>query len=692
MGNRYLLEIGTEELPARLIDGALQQLEDNMAKMLTEERIGYDTMETYATPRRLTLIIKGLKDGQETLEELVRGPAKRIAYDEEGNSTKALQGFMRGKGIGVEDIHLEEYNGEEYVFGRVVDEGRDTADVLSDNMADIIKSIVFPKSMKWGGKNLRFARPIRWLVSLLNDEVLPFDLGGIVASNITRGHRFLGSGNIELKSIDEYFDVLKDNYVLVDQEERKDIIRYRSERMVKEKGGNVLFVDGLLDEVTNIVEYPTPIIGRIKEEYLRLPRDVVITPMVEQLRFFPVVNDKGRLLPYFITVRNGDENHIDIVRRGNEKVLEARLEDARFFYHDDIGKDLEDYVEPLKDIVFQEELGTLYDKTVRVGKLAKKAGDFLGVGEETQKHVSRAAYLSKADLATKMVNEFTELQGKMGMEYAKQSGENEIVSTAIYEQYLPRYAGDDLPTTTAGALLSIADKLDTISGIFAIGIQPTGSQDPYGLRRQALGIINIILDRRWDLNIGELLDFALYIYVEENNLVFDYKAVKGEIMKFIQGRIKNLFMDMGIRYDIVDGVMSTGAYDIYDLKLRAEKLNDYLGKEGLADVLFAFNRVINLAKEAPSDEVKRDLFVEEEELELYDIFNGIEENILNSLADREYDKALDQFIALKEPIDNFFDNVMVMVEDEELRENRLNLLGKISKTMLMICDLSKLVK
>ena len=373
-------------------------------------------------------------------------------------------------------------------------------------------------------------------------------------------------------------------------------------------------------------------------------------------------------------------------------MLEARLEDARFFYHDDIGKDLEDYVEPLKDIVFQEELGTLYDKTVRVGKLAKKAGDFLGVGEETQKHVSRAAYLSKADLATKMVNEFTELQGKMGMEYAKQSGENEIVSTAIYEQYLPRYAGDDLPTTTAGALLSIADKLDTISGIFAIGIQPTGSQDPYGLRRQALGIINIILDRRWDLNIGELLDFALYIYVEENNLVFDYKAVKGEIMKFIQGRIKNLFMDMGIRYDIVDGVMSTGAYDIYDLKLRAEKLNDYLGKEGLADVLFAFNRVINLAKEAPSDEVKRDLFVEEEELELYDIFNGIEENILNSLADREYDKALDQFIALKEPIDNFFDNVMVMVEDEELRENRLNLLGKISKTMLMICDLSKLVK
>ncbi|NLJ78105.1 MAG: glycine--tRNA ligase subunit beta [Tissierellia bacterium] len=692
MSNRYLLEIGTEELPAGFIEGALEQLRNLTDGMLKEKRIGYGTMETYATPRRLTLIIGELQDGQETLEELVRGPAKRIAYDEDENPTKALQGFMRGKNISSEDIHIGEHNGEEYVFGRIVDEGRSTGDILAENMANIIKSIVFPKSMRWGGKNLRFARPIRWLVSILNDEVLPFELEGIVAGNITRGHRFLGSDSIELVSIDEYFDILEDNYVIVDQEKRKEIIRYRSERLAKEKGGNMLLVDGLLDEVANIVEYPTPIIGRIKEEYLRLPRDVIITPMVEQLRFFPVVSDKGRLLSYFITVRNGDENHIDIVRRGNEKVLEARLEDAKFFYYDDIKQKLEDYVEPLHRIVFQEELGTLYDKTIRVGKLAKKAGDFLGVGQKTQDSVSRAAHLSKADLATKMVNEFPELQGKMGMEYARQSEEDEIVSTAIYEQYLPRYAGDDLPTTTAGALLSIADKLDTISGIFAIGIQPTGSQDPHGLRRQALGIINIILDRRWNLNISELIDFALYIYVEHNNLVFDYNSVKEDIMKFIQGRIKNLLMDMGIRYDIVDGVMSTGIRNIYDLKLRADKLNHYLEQEGLADVLFAFNRVITLAKEAPSDEVKRDLLVEKDELELYNIFNAIEEKILDSLNNKAYDEALEQFIALKEPIDNFFDNVMVMVEDEDIRENRLNLLRKISETMLMICDLSKLVK
>lgn len=692
MSNKYLLEIGTEELPARLVGNALEQLENNMDTMLKEERIGYESIETYSTPRRLVLIIKGLKDKQETLKETVKGPTKRIAYDHEGKPTKALQGFMRGKKISSEDIYLEAYNGEEYIYGNIVKEGNDVKEVLSKNMANIIKSIVFPKSMKWGGKNLRFARPIRWLMSILNDQVVCFDLEGIKASNITRGHRFLGSSHIEIESIDEYFDKLEDNYVIVDQNKRKEMIKYASERLAKEKGGNILSGDGLLDEVTNIVEFPTPIIGRIKEEYLSLPKDVIITPMKEQLRFFPVVNDKGILLPYFITVRNGNEDHIDIVRKGNEKVLGARLEDAKFFYYDDIERPLEDYVELLKTIVFQEELGTLYDKTTRVQKLAKKAGVYLEVGGETKKNVSRAAYLSKADLATKMVNEFTELQGKMGMEYAKQSGENEIVSTSIYEQYLPRYAGDELPTTTSGALLSIADKLDTITGIFAIGIQPTGSQDPYGLRRQALGVINIILDKKWNLNLEELVDFALYVYVEDNNLVFDYKNVKAEIMNFIQGRVKNLLIDMGIRYDIVEGVISIGINDIYDLKVRAHKLNDYLNKEGLSDVLFAFNRVATLAKQASSDDVKRDLLEAEEEIELYDVFNSVEEKILKSLYEKEYDKALKQFIVLKDPIDSFFDNVMVMVEDEAIKENRLNLLGKISKMMLQICDLSKLVK
>lgn len=692
MNNKYLLEIGVEELPARFIGNALAQLENNMKNLLKEQRIEYESIETYATPRRLVLIIEGLGDKQETIEEKIKGPAKGIAYDEKGNPTKALQGFMRGQGIDIDQISFQDYNGEEYVYANVVKNGKMTEDVLSKNMANIIKSIVFPKSMRWGGKNIRFARPIRWIVSLYNESVVPFDLEGIKVGNITRGHRFLGSSHIELNSVDEYFKILEENYVIVDQNKRKDIIKYGSERLAKEKGGNLLMDAELLEEVTYLVEYPTPLIGRIEDEYLQLPVDVVITPMKEHLRYFPVVDDKGRLLPYFITVRNGNEKHIDIVTKGNEKVLGARLEDAKFFYYEDIKKPLEDYVEELNNIIFQEKLGTLYDKTIRVQKLAEKIGNYLEVGQETKKNIERAAYLSKADLVTKMVDEFTELQGKMGMEYAKQSGENEIVSLAIYEQYLPRFAGDQLPTTTAGAILSIADKLDTIVGSFAIGIQPTGSQDPYGLRRQALGIINIILDRKLNLNLGDIVDFALYIYVDENSLVFDYENTKQEILEFFNGRIKNIFSDMGIRYDIIDGVLSTETDDVYDLKLRADKLNDYIENKGLEEVLTTFNRVINLGEKASSTEVKRELLVEEEEIELYEAFNSVEDKVITWLNKKEYDKALEQFIALREPVDNFFDHVMVMVDDEELRENRLSLLSKIAETMLMICDLSKIVK
>ena len=510
MSKNYLLEIGVEELPARFVGDALEQLQTNTSNFLKEERISYSSMKVYSTPRRLTLIVEGLEDKQEDLKETVKGPAKKIAFDSDGNPTKALLGFMRGQNIDIASIYVEEHNGIEYVYADVVKEGKEIEEILKGNIPNIIKSINFPKSMRWGGKNIRFARPIRWLVSLLDDKIVSFDLEGIEASNITKGHRFLGSNRIELNNVDEYVEALRKNFVIVDQEERKDIIKYGSERLAKEKGGNLQQDENLLDEVTNIVEYPTPMIGRIKEEYLSLPADVVITPMKEHLRFFPVLDDKKRLLPYFITVRNGNDDFIETVIKGNEKVLGARLEDARFFYMDDVKRPLESYVDDLQRIVFQEKLGTLYDKTKRVQNLGIKIGEYLEVGEETERNIERAGYLSKADLVTKMVSEFTELQGKMGMEYARCSEENEIVSLAIFEQYLPRFAGDELPTTTAGSVLSIADKMDTISGLFAIGIHPTGSQDPFGLRRQALGIINIILDKKLNLSINELVETALY--------------------------------------------------------------------------------------------------------------------------------------------------------------------------------------
>ncbi|MFA5575739.1 MAG: glycine--tRNA ligase subunit beta [Tissierellaceae bacterium] len=690
MSKKYLLEIGVEELPARFVGDALSQLKNNTINLLDSERIEYNKIKVYSTPRRLTLIAEGLSHKQEAMEEIARGPAKKIAFDEDEKPTKALLGFMRGQGLDLSDVYIEEYKGTDYVYARTLKKGKLLEEILGSNIGNIIKSISFPKSMKWGGKNIRFARPIRWLVSMIDDEILPFNLEGIEASNITRGHRFLGSGKIEIKHVDEYQSLLKDNYVIVDQEERKDIIKYGSEKLVKERGGNLQDDEGLLDEVTNIVEYPMPIIGRIKEEYLSLPVDVVITPMKEHLRFFPVLDDKKRLLPYFVTVRNGNRDHIDIVIKGNEKVLGARLEDAKFFYMEDMKEPLSAYVKQLDKITFQEKLGSLMDKTKRVQKLGEKVGEYLEVGDETKKNVERAGYLSKADLVTKMVSEFTELQGKMGMEYARSSGENEIVSLAIYEQYLPRFSEDDLPTTTAGAVLSVADKMDTIAGLYAIDIHPTGSQDPFGLRRMALGIINIIIDRKLNLSIRELIENSLYIYVDVNGLAFDYDKVKEEVIEFFNGRIRNMFMDMGIRYDIVDAVLTSDIDDIYDMKIRANKLNEWLKKEGLSEVLHAFNRVSNLSEKALSDEVQRDLLTEDE-IELYEKFNSIEEKVNNSIAKKEYDRALDHLAILREPIDNFFDKVMVMVDDERIKNNRLGLLRKIYDTMIQVCDLSKIV-
>ena len=690
LSKNYLLEIGTEELPARLVGDGLDQLKNNCTKILNQEGIGFENLEVYSTPRRLTLILTGLKNITQDQTEIVKGPSKKISYDKEGNPSKALLGFMKGQNVTVDDITIEDYNGEEYVYASVVKNKKEIKEVLEVEMINLIKSINFPKSMKWGGKNLKFARPIRWIVSVLNNEVIHFNLEGIESSNITRGHRFLGSQNIVIENVDYYMKLLKENFVIVDQKERKEIIRYGSEKLAKEKGGNLHLDEGLLDEVTNILEYPTPMIGRIKDEYLKLPPDVVITPMKEHLRFFPVFDDKNRLLPYFITVRNGNDEYTDIVVKGNEKVLGARLEDARFFYNDDIKNTLESYVERLKTITFQERLGSLYDKTNRIIKLSDKIGDYLEVGEETNKNIQRAGLLSKADLVTKMVTEFTELQGKMGKEYARISGENQIVSLAIYEQYLPRFSGDELPSTTAGAILSIGDKLDSIAGLFAIGIQPTGSQDPFALRRAALGIINIILDRKLNLSLKELIDFALYIYVEENGLAFDYDKVKNEIMNFFLGRIKNMFSDLRIRYDIIEAVLSTDTDDIYDMKIKANKLNEWLNKEDLQGILAAFNRVSTLAQNYDSDEVKRDLLTDDE-IPLYDSYNNIESDTLTFIEKKEYDKALDLLTSLNAPINDYFDKVMVMVEDEKLKNNRLALLRKIYNTMMMVGDLSKIV-
>lgn len=687
--SKYLLEVGVEEVPARLLTNALDQLESNAKKYFEEERIGYKDIIKYSTPRRLTLIIDGISEKQEDLKEFVKGPSRKIAFGEDNEPSKALQGFMRGQGVTLEDIVIEELNGEEYVYANILKDGKNIEDILPNIVPEMIKNINFPKTMKWGGRNFKFIRPIRWIMSILDNKVIPFEFEEIPVSNVTRGHRFLGSSNIVLEDMDNYEKALKENFVIVDREDRKDKIIIGAEKLVKERGGNLDNDPELIDEITNIVEFPTPLIGEIKREYLELPKEVIITPMKEHQRYLPVLDDKERLMPYFITVRNGDSNHIDMVTKGNERVLGARLEDAKFFYNEDLKLSLDEYAKKLDKVTFQEKLGSMEEKVDRLKDLGESLSSTLELGEETLNNSVRAAEICKADLVTGMVGEFSELQGIMGKYYAEAGGENEIVSLAIEEHYLPRFSGDKLPTTTAGLVLSIADKIDTICGLFILDIKPTGSQDPFALRRQALSIINMILDKRLNLSLSDLIETSLYIYVDKKGLAFDSNKVKKELREFFNTRIRNLFRDFGIRYDVIDSVVGDKIDNISEMKIRAEKITKWL-EEDVASKLEAFNRVSNLAAKGESLEINEELFTEIEQ-ELYTRYEVIKSLVEKLIEEDKYDEALYELSNLENPINNFFENVMVMVDDESVKNNRLALLKNIDNLTLSICDLSKIV-
>ena len=593
---------------------------------------------------------------------------------------------MKSKGLKEEDVYFKQVGNAEYLFGTIKQEGKETSEVLKNIIPEAIKNVTFPKAMRWGGKNMRFARPIRWMVALLNDNVLEVDLEGIKSSNVTKGHRFLGEREFEVNSIEEYFEKLENNYIVLDQNKRKEMIRNQAIEVANFLGGEVEFDEDLLEEITFLVEYPTAFYGEFEEDYVKLPKEVVTTPMKEHQRYFPVLKD-GKLLPNFIAVRNGDSNRIDLVKAGNEKVLKARLADALFFYKEDTKKPLESFIDKLHTVVFQAKLGTIYDKSLRIEKLSQVIIDELKMSESKENTI-RAAKLCKADLVTNMVFEFTELQGIMGRDYAKISGENEEVCEGIFEHYLPRFAGDILPETNAGIALSIADKLDSIAGFFAIGIKPSGSQDPYALRRQALGILSILLDKKLSVNLNSLISAALDNY---SNIDFNKEEVSEQIVEFFVERVKNLFKDLGIRYDVIDAVLNNNLDDISDIHTRALELNRWLQKDELVEMLTAFNRVSTLAQKATGDMVKKELLKEDAEMKLYNSFKEIKSNVESLLKDKKYNEALDAFATLRPLVDNLFDNVMVMDKDEAIKENRLGLLKQIYSTMLTICDLSKIV-
>lgn len=676
--NIYLIEVGVEELPSSYIRNALNAFKDLVEKALNEANLGYDHIAAYATPRRLSLMIHGIDDAQGDIEDWVKGPAKKIAYKEDGSVNKPLEGFMRSQNVTEADLEVRELKGNEYIYAHIHKAGEAADVILAEIIPDAIRHIPFPKNMRWGGKNLRFARPIRWILSMLNDRVVDFDLEGIALSNVTRGHRFLGSSHIEINDVRDYEEALEKNFVILDQDKRKESILYQINHMAKSNGGEIRKDDDLLEELTFIVEYPTAVLGNVQEKFLSLPDVVITTPMREHLRYTPVYSPEGDLLPYFITIRNGNDDYADVVAEGNEKVLEARLEDARFFFDNDREKPLEDYVDQLGGIVFQEKLGTMADKTARISDLVGRIGEILAVGEKTVESAKRACHLSKADLMTNMVQEFTELEGIIGSIYAELDGEESVVSNAIREQYMPVASGAALPESTTGTIVSLADKFDTICGLFAIGEVPTGSQDPFALRRKAIGILRMINEKHWELSLSECIDASLFSFVDSMGLVFDKEEVRKQILKFFRGRIDTMLDGDGIRYDIIQALNDIDGEDSLRVFEKAQAMQNFFVDGDRKSFLEAVTRVENIASKNESKDGKIDeAILTEEERTLYDKVLAVEPELEEAYSKRDDARYLELLDSLTDAIHLYFDRVMIMAEDESLRNNRLVTIQRI---------------
>lgn len=691
MAKDFLLEIGTEEIPARFIEPALKQLKELAEKHFTEQRLSFQQIKTYATPRRLVLHVTSMDEQQQSLTKEVKGPAKKAAFDGEGQPTKAILGFTRGQGVSLEQLEVRLVGKVEYMYAVVQEEGRPAVRVLSEIAPQIINELHFPKPMRWANLDYRFARPIRWILALFGTDVVPFTIADLASNRYTYGHRFLSREVVKINEVAAYFPELEKNYVLVDGDERRRIIWEQVQSLAANVGGHVQPDEDLLQEISNIVEYPTALMGSFKEDYLKLPNEVIITPMREHQRYFPVLDSDGNLLPKFITVRNGTEQHLDIVTAGNERVLTARLADAEFFFVEDLKTPLTEKVAGLTKVVWLEGLGTVYEKVQRIDKLAKLLADELDTNTEQREITARAAQLAKADLVTNMVYEFPELQGVMGKEYARRNGEPAGVAEAIFEHYLPRYAGDQLPTTLPGQLLSIADKMDSIVGCFAVGIQPTGSQDPYALRRQALAIAHIIFEAGLPLSLGEMIKNAYTGYQNNVELKLGLQEVSKEIMDFFKQRIKGIFTEAGLSYDTIDAVLEAGFDNLADAWQRGQQLTEFRKQPAFNDLLTAFNRVNNLAKKSTNADIKAELLQEPAEKSLYQAYTVFEVELEKHLAHKDYAAGLNEIAHLLPSINNFFTEIMVMAEDESLRNNRLALLTNLAKRMKIIADFSKIV-
>ncbi len=695
-----LLEIGTEEIPARFIAQAVTQIETLTIQALRDKSLSYDRLKVYATPRRFALLVTGLAELQPDTVVEAKGPAVKSAYDPDGNATKALLGFCKGQGVEEKDLLQKEVGGNLYVFAKKNCKGLPAEQVLPDLLVFMVHKLYFPKMMRWGYEEMRFVRPIRWLVALWGEDVLPLQLADKTSGRVTRGHRVLGSDAIVLDSPAQYEEKLMQNYVIVDQAKRRELIWQQIWDVASKNGGYVEKDEELLGEVVYLVEYPTALSGGFDKKYLEIPKELVITPMREHQRYFPLYKDssKQELLPKFITVRNGDDRSLQLVSAGNESVLRARLKDAEFFWQEDCKLNLEECVERLSKVVYHEKLGTSRAKVARVQKLAIYLAQKLGLDPSQLKKVERAALLMKADLVSHAVYEFTELQGIMGEYYCRNAKEDEEVSQAVREHYQPRFAGDDLPQTTVGKVAGIADKLDSLVGFFAIAMQPTGSQDPYALRRAASGITLVVLRNSLHLSISDLIAFSYDLIAQDTPLSRSKQETIDSVSQFMKLRLENILSEENISYDVINAVSNTSADDLFDTYRRAYALDEYKGQANCTALLAGFKRASNMVRNAEAKgeladkiHVTEKLLADDAEKNLYVRVNQTKGLVEKALAAKDYIAALTAIGSLREVIDRFFDDVMVMSEDVAVRNNRLALLRQIVDLPKNIGDLSQIV-
>ena len=684
MSKTLLLEIGTEEIPAHVMPGILSQLKENAAKTFEELRIEYKNIKTLGTPRRSALLVEGLAEQQADLSKENRGPAVNIAFDADGNPTKAAQGFARGQGIKPEELVTK----DGYVYAMVHEKGGQTVDLLGETLKGLVDGLNFPNNMHWSDLDYKFIRPLRWLVALYGQDVIDFEVANVKSGRTSRGHRFLSEGDFEIANAEDYVEACRKASIIVDQNERCEMIRQQIAEVAAANGGQAEVNEDLLEEVLYLVEYPTALCGKFDEKYLALPAEAVITPMRDHQRYFPVLKD-GQLLPLFITIRNGGKEHLETVQHGNERVLRARLEDAQFFFDEDRKKTLEQHGEKLKTVVFQDGLGTIYDKALRLEVLAGYIADAIGANEQDKKDAVRAAKLAKADLVTGMVTEFTELQGVMGREYALLDGETKAVAQAIDEHYMPRFAGDSQPASVAGRIVSLADKIDTIVGTFSRGLIPTGSQDPFALRRQALGIVNMLKEAQYHISLSQLVAKAMELLKIAD--AGQQAKLQNDVADFMKLRLKNVLADAGIRYDVVDAVFVT-VDDIYGVFLRAQAVNEAV-KQDMEKTIQAFVRTGNIARKAEDVQaaVEAGLLAEQVEKDLCKAYEAVASKVEKEVAAQDYAGAIATLSQLAAPIDAFFDGVMVMDKDEKIKNNRLGLLKLVDNLICQVADFSKIV-